>query len=223
MELLTVESTLLLAFGLGLMHALDADHIMAVSGLAAKRPSFARCVRFCFHWATGHGLALVLIAASVYLLGLSVPEHLSSVAESLVGAILILIGLWSLKDIAQKGLKLSFHRHEPDIHHAHWHQDDHNKLQDHSALLVGILHGTAGSAPLLLLIPLSKMGSASHAMAYVLLFGLGVIISMLIFGGLMAQGYKHLAKLGNRLVVAVRATVALSAVLLGSHLVYGYL
>lgn len=223
MDLITIENTLLLAFGLGLLHALDADHIMAVSGLAAKRPSFRDCIRFCFHWATGHGLALAVIAASVYLLGLAVPEQLSAVAESLVGVILIMLGLWTIKDIKQKGLTLSFHKHEPDIHHAHWQKGDHNKVQDHSALLVGLLHGTAGSAPLLLLIPLSKMGSASHAMAYVLLFGLGVIISMLIFGGLMAHGYKHLAKLSTKLVIAVRGTVALSAIGLGSHLLYGYL
>ena len=65
MDMLTVESTLALAFGLGLLHALDADHVMAVSGLAAKKPSFKSCVRFCFHWATGHGLALVIIATGM--------------------------------------------------------------------------------------------------------------------------------------------------------------
>jgi len=222
MEMITVESTLALAFGLGLLHALDADHVMAVSGLAAKRPSFKSCLRFCGHWATGHGLALVIIAGSVYLFGMAIPEQLSSVAESLVGLMLIVIGLWSLIEVYRKGLKLSFHRHEPDIHHAHWHLGNHSKTQDHSALLVGVLHGIAGSTPLLVLIPLSKMGSTVNAMAYVGLFGLGVIISMLIFGGLMAQSYRQLERFGNRLVAGVRASVAVSAILLGSHLIYEY-
>ncbi len=220
---MTIENTLLLAFSLGLLHALDADHIMAVSGLSAKKTSFKSCLRFCSHWASGHGLALAIIASCVYIFGLAIPEELSAMAESLVGLVLISIGVWILWQIYSKKLHLSFHRHEPDIHHAHWHKNDHKKVQDHSALLVGILHGIAGSAPLLVLIPLSKMGSASMAMGYVLLFGLGVIVSMVIFGGLMTQGYKQLEKVGNKFVTGARAMVALSSIGLGSHLVYGYL
>lgn len=220
---MTIENTLLLAFSLGLIHALDADHIMAVSGLSAKKPTFKACLRFCSHWASGHGLALLVISSCVYLFGLAIPEQLSSVAESLVGLVLIIIGLWTLWQIYSKDLHLSFHHHEPDINHVHWHENNHKKVQDHSAILVGVLHGIAGSAPLLVLIPLSKMGSATMAMGYVALFGLGVIISMVIFGGLMAQGYKQLEKVGNKFVTATRAIVALSSIGLGSHLIYGYL
>ncbi len=218
---MTIESTLILAFSLGLLHALDADHIMAVSGLASKRPTFKSCIRFCYHWATGHGLALLSIAACVYFFGIAIPESLSGFAESLVGIVLILIGAWTLFDVFRKGLLVSFHKHEPDIHHAHWHQKNHHKVQDHSALLVGVLHGIAGSAPLLVLLPLSKMGSATMAMSYVLLFGLGVITSMAIFGGLMAHGYRQLERFGDKLVNGARTFVALSAIILGSHLIYG--
>ena len=220
---MTIENTLLLAFSLGLLHALDADHIMAVSGLSAKKPTFKSCLTFCAHWASGHGLALVIISSCVYLFGLAIPEQLSGLAESLVGLVLIGIGAWTLWQLYRKKLHLSFHHHEPDIHHAHWHKNNHKKVQDHSALLVGILHGIAGSAPLLVLIPLSKMGSATMAMGYVFLFGLGVIISMVIFGGLMAKGYQLLEKVGNKLVTSARVLVALSAIGLGSHLFYGYL
>lgn len=223
MDMITIESTLMLAFGLGLLHALDADHVMAVSTLAAKRPTFRSCIRFCSHWATGHGVALVVIAASVYLFGLAIPEQLSGMAESLVGGMLIAIGGWVLWQTTRRGLRLSFHRHEPDLHHAHWHQQDHQQTRDHSAVLVGLLHGVAGSAPLLVLLPLSKMGSVTVAMGYVALFALGVIVSMVIFGGLMAQGYRQLERLGNRLVSAARIVVALSSIGLGSHLLYGYL
>jgi len=219
---MTIENTLFLAFSLGLLHALDADHIMAVSGLSAKKPNMKSCLKFCAHWASGHGLALLTIASGVYLFGLAIPEQLSSMAESLVGVVLILIGLITLWQIYRNRLLLSFHRHEPDIHHAHWHEKNHKKVQDHSALLVGLLHGVAGSAPLLVLIPLSKMGSIADAMGYVFLFGLGVIIAMIIFGGLMAQGYRQLEKIGNKFVVMVRAIVAFSSIGLGSHLIYGY-
>ena len=92
MELITAESTLLLALGLGMLHALDADHIMAVSALTAKRPNVSSCMRFCSHWATGHGLALFSIAAGVFVLGAAIPETLSHWAETIVGAVLIIIG-----------------------------------------------------------------------------------------------------------------------------------
>jgi ABC-type nickel/cobalt efflux system permease component RcnA len=222
MDLITAESTLLLAFSLGMFHALDADHIMAVSALTAKRPTAKSCIKFCYHWATGHGLALLAIALSVFVFGLAIPSALSGLAESLVGALLIVIGSLALWDIGRRGLYLSFHHHEPDINHVHWHQQNHNKKQDHSALLVGILHGTAGSAPLLILIPVSNMGSALDAMGYVLLFALGVIVSMLIFGGLLAHSYKKLARWGDKMVAAIRALVACSAIGFGSYLLYGY-
>lgn len=67
------------------------------------------------------------------------------------------------------------------------------------------------------------MGLATIVMSYVLLFGLGVILSMALFGGVIAQGYRQLERFGNKFVVRVRALVALSSIDLGAHLVYGYL
>lgn len=223
MDLITAESTLLLAFGLGMLHALDADHIMAVSALGARQPSARRCMVFCYHWAKGHGLALFAIATGVYVFGSAIPETLSHSAEFLVGAVLIIIGALALGDIARRGLHLTFHHHEPDVHHAHWHEEHHEGKKDHSALLVGMLHGTAGSAPLLVLLPISQMGSSLHALSYVLLFALGVILSMLVFGGLLARSYQQLAKGGAKLITAVRTLVALGSIGLGGHLLYGYL
>jgi high-affinity nickel permease len=83
-------AVLTLAFGLGLMHALDADHIMAVSGLASARPGRRRALAFCARWAIGHGLSLLSIGAAVLLLGLAIPVSLSAHAESLVGVVLML-------------------------------------------------------------------------------------------------------------------------------------
>lgn len=223
MEFITAESTLLLALGLGMLHALDADHIMAVSALTAKRPSVASSMRFCSHWATGHGLALFSIAIGVFVLGAAIPETLSHWAESIVGAVLITIGCLVLWEVVRCGLQLGFHHHDPDIHHLHWHQQNHNRKQDHSALCVGLLHGTAGSAPLLILVPISNMGSALDAMSYVLLFALGVVLSMLIFGGLLAQLYQKLARWGDKAVILMRVSVALSSIGFGGHLLSGYL
>lgn len=223
MDLITAESTLLLALGLGMLHALDADHIMAVSALTTKRASAKSCMRFCYHWAAGHGVTLFCIAGAVYIFGSAIPETLSHLAESLVGVVLVIIGGFALWDIARQKFNLSFHFHEPDIHHAHWHEKNHNRKKDHSALLVGMLHGVAGSAPLLILIPISKIGSPLLAMGYVFLFAVGVILSMLFFGGLLAQSYKKLAQLGDKVMTLTRTFVALGSIGFGGHLLYGYL
>ncbi|RDE19811.1 hypothetical protein DV711_13135 [Motiliproteus coralliicola] len=247
MEVSTTEATLTLAFGLGLLHALDADHVMAVSGLASGRPGWRSCVAFCRRWAIGHGLTLLFIASLVYLFSLAIPETLSHTAESLVGLMLVVIGGWAIWSLMRQRFTFSFHRHGSRIEHAHWHrhdhiehpsetvaqqggetaQDDKSRLKQlserHSPVLVGMLHGVAGSAPLLVLIPLSRFDSVGHALAYVLLFSVGVVISMLVFGGLMGGAYQTLSRLGQRIVDAARALVALSAVGFGAHLLSGYL
>lgn len=220
-----------LAFGLGMLHALDADHIMAVSGLAARRPSLRGSLRFCVRWAIGHGLVLLLIGGAVLLLGMAIPETLSSLAELLVGIVLITIGAWVLWDLIKQRTHLHFHAHDHLPQHAHWHS--HGKKQahndaahrhelhrhEHSAVLVGLLHGTAGSAPFLALLPMSAMNhSPWHGMLYLFLFCGGVLLSMFIFGGLLGSTFHWLTRWGNRSVQVLRSGVALSAMGFGSYL-----
>lgn len=223
-------SVLSLAFGLGMLHALDADHIMAVSGLAARRPGLRSSLRFCARWALGHGAILLVIGSAVLLLGMAIPETLSNIAELLVGAILIAIGGWVLWDLSRRRAHLHFHRHDQLPQHAHWHthQAHHRDAHagdphqhGHSAVLVGILHGTAGSAPLLALLPLSAMGhSPWQGLAYLLLFGSGVIVSMLMFGGLLGGAFHWLARWGQQGVRLLRSTVALSSIGFGGYLLF---
>jgi ABC-type nickel/cobalt efflux system permease component RcnA len=219
-----------MAFGLGLLHALDADHIMAVSGLSARRPGLRTSLRFCMHWAIGHGFSIFLIGGSVLLLGIAIPAALSEFAEMLVGVVLIGIGLWVIWDLLSRRAHLHFHRHDDIPQHAHWHShkdetthqsrdealynSQHKRLphtHKHSAMFVGVLHGTAGSAPLLALIPLASMGGSLWlGIGYLLLFCFGVLMSMLFFGGLMGTTFNWLSRCGNRAVQLVRVGVAFS-------------
>lgn len=225
-DLLTLIS---LAFGLGMLHALDADHIMAVSGLASTRISFRDSLHFCLRWAAGHGLALLIIGACVYLLGMAVPHNLSHYAESAIGIMLIMIGGWILWELKTKNAHLHFHRHDNFPEHAHWHKHhQHGKPHDqdphshqHGALIVGILHGTAGSAPLLVLIPLAQLGSPAYAFAYLVLFSAGVLLAMLLFGGFIGGVYHWLSKLGTRVVKSLRIIIAASAIIFGTYLFAG--
>ncbi|HKK13287.1 MAG TPA: sulfite exporter TauE/SafE family protein [Gammaproteobacteria bacterium] len=223
-------TVLSLAFGLGLLHALDADHIMAVTGLASTRPGWRTSLAFCGRWAVGHGLSLVTIGAGVLLLGMAIPVRLSATAEHLVGVVLVAIGAWVLWDLVRKRAHLHFHRHDGMPGHAHWHQhhgraghDERAHRHGHRAVLVGLLHGTAGSAPLLALIPLAKMGSPWVGLAYLLVFSLGVLSSMLVFGGLLGGVYGWLNRWGERGVRAVRGLVGMSSIAFGGYLLVGLL
>lgn len=216
-----------LAFGLGLLHALDADHIMAVSGLAAHRPGLRSSLRFCARWALGHGTVLLAIGGAVLLLGMAIPAGLSATAELLVGAVLIAIGAWVLWDLFRQRAHLHFHDHDNLPQHAHWHQHhDHHQphhaaahRHEHNAVLVGLLHGTAGSAPLLTLLPLSAMNNSPWlGMLYLALFGAGVLLAMLLFGGLLGSAFHWLARWGNRSIQLLRGAVALNAIGFGGDL-----
>jgi ABC-type nickel/cobalt efflux system permease component RcnA len=231
-------SVLSLAFGLGLLHALDADHIMAVSGLSARRQGFSASLQFCLRWAIGHGFSLFLIGGSVLLLGMAIPASLSVVAEMLVGLVLIGIGLWVIWELISRRAHMHFHHHDNIPRHAHWHvhkdqpnhqsrhETRHNSqhkrtphTHEHSAVLVGVLHGTAGSAPLLALIPLANLGDSPWlGMAYLLLFSCGVLVSMLIFGGLLGSTVNWLSRWGDRTVQLLRTSVAISSIGFGAFL-----
>lgn len=221
-----------LAFGLGMLHALDADHIMAVSGLASTRPGLRTSLAFCGRWAIGHGLSLSAIGMSVLLLGMAIPTRLSAYAEQLVGVVLVAIGVWVLVDLLRKRAHVHFHRHESLPPHAHWHQHEatpglpsggHGHRHGHRAVMVGMLHGTAGSAPLLALLPLARLGSPWWGVLYLLVFGLGVILSMLIFGGLLGGVYTLLARWGDAVVRTLRVGVAMSSISFGVYLLHGVL
>ena len=223
----SILTLLSLAFGLGLLHALDADHIMAVSGLAARRPSLRNSLRFCARWAVGHGLTLLLIGGAVLLLGMAIPERLSAAAETLVGVVLIVIGLWALWDLRRARAHLHFHDHDNLPPHAHWHghnqyttqHDADEHRHQHSAVFVGVLHGTAGSAPLLALIPLASLGHSPWlGMAYLALFSLGVLLAMFLFGGLLGSSFDWLSRRGNSALRLTRTIVAASSMIFGVYL-----
>lgn len=237
MESQSLIAILGLAFGFGLLHALDADHIMAVSGLASARPGFRNSLLFCSRWAIGHGAALLVIGAAVLFLGMSIPVELSEIAESLVGVVLVLIGAWVFYDLYRKRAHLHFHQHDTLPRHAHFHvhHESKNKIlmqkthrhdahtHNHRAVMVGLLHGTAGSAPLLALVPLAQLGSVWYGFAYLLLFGIGVLCSMLVFGGLVGGLFTWLNRWGDSVVRGLRMLVASSSILFGGYLLAGSL
>jgi len=220
-------------FTLGLLHALDADHVMAVSALSARKPSVWRTLRFSANWALGHGGVLLVIGALLFGLGLSIPESLQVFAEASVGILLIALGLWCFWAMRKQSVKLEKHTHG-DIEHTHWHSDEHgseNKpvrypveerasgrisvSDKHAPVMVGVLHGLAGSAPALALVPAVAQGDAWLAVGYLMLFSVGVMLSMVVFGLGLGSLQRKLEKSSDRLFQLNRYLIATASVILG--------
>ncbi len=205
MEADNLYALISVALGLGMLHALDADHIAAVSGMASTRATFADSLRFCLRWSFGHGLTVLLLGAAVLLLGMAIPVALSHYAEEAVGVVLIGIGAYVLWDLLGDKTRLPVRRSAG--RHAQ------------GAMLVGVLHGAAGSAPLLALLPLSAQSRPLFGLSYLLLFGCGVLLSMLLFGGALGMLFRRLAAANERSLRLLRFCVAAASIGLGAYLV----
>ena len=178
-----------LGFLLGMQHALEADHIAAVSSIAARRSRVSDIVKHGLTWGLGHTLTLFVFAGVAILLGRAIPESVAKPIEGAVGIMLMALGshvLWRLwRD------RVHFHRHghtDGTVHfHAHSHAGEtlpHARtLHAHEhgfrwrTLLVGLMHGMAGSAALLVL-AVTQAASPAAGLGYVALFGIGSMIGM---------------------------------------------
>jgi len=217
-----------LSFVYGLIHALDADHVMAVSGLYGGSPG-SNSLRLCRQWALGHGLVLLLAGISVYILGFVLPARFSEIADYLVALLLIAIGLGISRDLVTGGAKLQFHQHEGLQPHAHWYPRtasetaSHRRRRDHRAMLVGVVHGAAGAAPMLAMFSLAHTRSPWLLVASILIFVSGIFIAMLFFGGALGYLMRRLLKHGDRVMPVLRSAVAAGSVSMGLFMLRGLL
>ena len=170
MTSLSVDSLLVLGFVLGLRHALEADHVAAISTIVTERRSLLSSLVVGASWGFGHTLALLIAAVGVVLLRYRMSDQMSHFFELCVGIMLVVLGGNVLRTLLRPGTRLP-HDH-PVV--AHSHSDVWLAARP---LVVGMVHGLAGSAPLLLLM-LTAISSPLPAFAYIAVFGVGSIIGM---------------------------------------------
>lgn len=199
------------------MHALDADHIAMVTSLSSSDSGFKKSVLYCSRWAMGHALTLLVLGSLVFMIGIQIPQQFSELAELAIAVFLIVYGILLLRNLRQQHIHFHFHEHDDFPKHAHWHSHEKDKSHHHQhrALLIGSLHGMAGSAPLLALIPIAVNQQPLNGMIYLLIFSLGVIVAMLLFGGLLSAVTRHLAKASHRLLMGLRLTISLATIAIG--------
>jgi len=187
-----LEGFLVLGFLIGMQHALEADHLAAVGTMAAGHHGGKRglALRGAV-WGLGHTITLFAICAAVILLGMTLTERMSAALEFGVGVMLVLLGLDVLRRMRAQRVHFHAHRHDggrPHLH-AHSHQGataphgedphDHKHPQGFPlrALVIGLVHGAAGSAGLLAL-AVAATREPWAAVGYVAVFGLGSILGM---------------------------------------------
>jgi high-affinity nickel permease len=178
-----------LGFLLGMQHALEADHIAAVSSIAARRSEVGDIVKHGLTWGLGHTLTLFAFAGAAIMLGHAIPENLSRPLETAVGIMLVGLGAHVLWRLWHDRVHFHRHRHDDGSEHIHVHSHAGETMPHARAphshahgfrwrtLLVGLMHGMAGSAALLVL-TVSQASSAIVGLGYVALFGVGSMIGM---------------------------------------------
>ena len=225
-----LESNLLtflsVGFLLGLRHALDADHLAAVSTVLAERPSMRASGLVGFWWGVGHTLTLMLVGAVVLVSGVHIPEPFALLAESGVGLLLVVLGGTLALKLFRERWHLHPHVHdgEPHVHlHSHHRREDHAHphwaRQSLRPLLIGMAHGVAGSAALMLVI-VSNTSGIGQGLLYIAVFGFGSIAGMLVIGLTLSVPVIYSRVLGQRAFFAVQGVASLGSVGLGLWMLY---
>lgn len=182
---------LILGFLLGLRHALEADHVAAVAALATRSSSLFSTMRVAAAWGVGHTATLVFFGSILIALDASLPPDAGRMLEGAVGVMLVALGADVLRRLYRRHIHLHAHEHDGGIRHFHAHAHETSEMATHHehvhvrgllprALLVGGVHGMAGTAALTLL-SLQALRSTSWAFVYLTLFGFGSILGMVLF------------------------------------------
>jgi len=200
----SLAAILALGFVLGLKHATDADHVVAVTTFVSEQKSLVRSCWIGAFWGAGHTFSLAIAGLAVILLKVNIPEWLATRLEFGVAVMLVVLGARVLFKTWKQ--KLELHRH-PHSHvpgtspHVHWHVHARGTQHRHTGwlhaglrpLLVGMVHGAAGSGALMLLV-LSTIHSSLRALLYIGVFGVGSIAGMLVISMLLALPMQWLGK-----------------------------
>ncbi len=191
-------SLLFLGFLIGLRHALEADHVAAVSALVTDSASIRHAVKQGTVWGVGHTATLFLLGTTVVVLDSELPEKFTYGLEFAVATMLVLLGIDVIRRVLRDCVHFHVHSHADGTTHFHvhahpggrshspsQHRHSHPEGFPYRAMFVGMMHGMAGSAALILL-TLSTVESIGLALLYMLLFGLGSMLGMAVFSLIIA-------------------------------------
>lgn len=220
---------LLLGFVTGLRHSLEADHIAAVlSVVSSNQKNIKRASMLGVIWGLGHTTSLFIAGLAVLLLAVNISETMSSKLEFGVAIMLLFLGIttltgWSIGKFfkalrSQKLPHKHIHHHQGNIVHSHGHVHDTEHRHGHKSLIIGMVHGMAGSGALLLIV-LSTIHSIPLGLAYIAIFGAGSIAGMAGISTLMGIPFVKLSN-SAKISTTLRYVAAITTLAIGIGLLY---
>jgi len=246
---ITLLSVVSLGFFLGMRHATDPDHVIAVSTIVSRQRTVRSAALIGSVWGIGHTLTIVVVGGAIILFSVVIPPRLGLSMEMAVALMLVVLGLWNLTGILQwvqdtfrAGREMHAHPHSHgDYSHSHAHGHDpgsHGHREDQTPqawldrrlgrlglyqavrpLLVGVVHGLAGSAAVSLLV-LATIRDPWWAIAYLALFGIGTIAGMMVITLAIAAPLAYTAGRFARVNAHLRLASGVLSVAFGLFLVY---
>jgi len=223
--MINLLSIIAVGFFLGMRHATDPDHVIAVTTFVTQQRDIKKSALIGAFWGIGHTLTIFVVGAAIILFGLVIPPRVGLSMELSVGLMLIILGLMNVRSFmrsvparhaqaASNTVHSHPHQHGDYVHthphghtpEAHSHSDDQTPLarldrlfgraasyQALRPLVIGIVHGLAGSAAVALLV-LTTIRSTRWAIAYLSVFGIGTIAGMMVITMSIASTAHFLGK-----------------------------
>ena len=246
-------AVVVLGFFLGMRHATDPDHVIAVTTIVARHRRSGGAAIIGALWGVGHTLTIMAVGSGIILLGWVIPPRLGLSLELAVGIMLIILGLRNLFGVLPRGpesVMRDAHGHSPVHEHPHVHGDYvHTHLHSHDPeshphapeqtplarldrwlgslgayqfgrpLVVGIVHGLAGSAAVALLV-LTAIRDPRWSILYLLVFGVGTVAGMMLITAAIAWPFTRAGARFAGLHRGLRLASGLVSLLFGAVLAY---
>lgn len=221
-------------FVFGLKHALDADHLAAVSTIVSERKSWLSSSLVGGLWGIGHTASLLLAGVVVLFLKIPISEQVERSLEFCVGLMLVGLGGNALVKLARGG-KLHLHQHthggrthiHPHLHdqaaaakHTSQEESHHDYKIGRRPLWIGMLHGLAGSAALLMFGLLTTIQSPMLGLLYIVVFGVGSIGGMMLMSTLLSLPFHLTAERFTQFNWLARAAAGLFSIGFGLFMLW---
>jgi ABC-type nickel/cobalt efflux system permease component RcnA len=227
-----MTGVILLGLLLGMQHALEADHLAAVASIVSNTKSRWHIIRHGAAWGMGHMATLSVFAGTVVLSRGAIEASVADGLEIVVGVMLMALGGNVIYRLVRERIHIHVHLHdEGDVHiHAHSHAGEERPhgetphAHEHRpgfpvrSLLVGIMHGLAGSAVLVVLAA-SALETPSQGVIYVLLFGLGSVIGMAMLSAVISVPLTFTARHLTWAHYGIRGVAGTASVVIGAVIV----
>lgn len=212
---MSLLSIVALGFFLGMRHATDADHVVAVSTIVSRARSLRAAALVGALWGIGHSFAVGLAGGAIVLWRVSLSPRLGLSMEMAVAVMLIVLGTANVSGAA-RGLHRAAHHPSPaeEGDHGRWH-----RLAPVRPLAVGIVHGLAGSAAVALLV-LATIERSRWALIYLGVFGAGTVAGMMALTVMMAAPLRAASKRWGAFDRWMGRATGLASLLLGLALAY---